>query len=83
LPADDIGQVRFLDHPAVELSQQVLHQDLDGKGQFFNGCPGVGGKLIEIKKGDGFSIDLERLRIIRVFHGKVLFGVEWNLKMIE
>jgi hypothetical protein len=82
LPADDIGQVRFLDHPAVELSQQVLHQDFDGKGSF-SMMPGIGGKLIEIKKGDSFSIDFKRLRIIRVFHGKVLFGVEWNLKMIE
>ena len=32
LPADDIGQIRFFDHPAVKLSQEVFHQDLDGEG---------------------------------------------------
>ncbi|VTR65220.1 hypothetical protein DESC_300016 [Desulfosarcina cetonica] len=76
LPAGDIGQVRFLDHPTIEFAQQVLHQDADGVGQLFNGDALVGGILGKVKIGICLSLDLKRLGIVRVFHGKILFRVE-------
>ena len=68
LPAQDMGQVRFLDDLSVELAQEVLHQDADGVGQVFDRSPDIGGELIEVEIGVALAIDIERLCIVRVFH---------------
>jgi hypothetical protein len=71
LPVGDGFQIVRLDHPPVQLAQEVLHQDLDGVGQTADIADALGGQLLDVIIADGVAVDLDRLDEIFVVHGGV------------
>ncbi len=69
LPPGDVDDVGIADDFAVELAQQVLHQNADGKGQTLDRAHSSRNQGLDIVIGQGLTRNTQLLGEITFVHG--------------